>query len=442
MFCWNVVGDILELAQHPQYQDVTLVCNNGKMTCNSIVLALLSPPIRRALSNLQDADFDEMITIMCVDIDFENVQQFFINILHRTEEFEASKDLVDFLGNQEIGVKIEVDLQENLKVEESFFTENNFEDKDSLQEASKNDQELFEQDLESLIDIVDPLPLKQNVKTDVKRKKREDPMEVVIQPLKKRPKKNYDCEICFKANRSKKHLERHMRKHTKQKKIYVCEICSFKTGRKNNLERHSLTHFDVNGYKKCKTCKALILEAKFEEHSCVLFPCETCGKKFGNEIFLARHIQRFHEKRNSIACDMCGKLVLKSAMKDHKEGHYDKKIPCPECGKEFRSERGLKSHMKRHVEKTLCPICNKKVLDLKLHVLRMHTRDEDKNHQCDECGKGFPLQSHLQKHKMNVHIKARPFNCRYGCTFAYNDLSNRNAHEKKTHGKLFEVEVQ
>ena len=38
---------------------------------------------------------------------------------------------------------------------------------------------------------------------------------------------------------------------------------------------------------------------------------------------------------------------------------------------------------------------------------------------------------------MNVHLKLRPYKCRYGCEFAYNDRSNRNAHEKKTHGNLF-----
>ena len=68
---------------------------------------------------------------------------------------------------------------------------------------------------------------------------------------------------------------------------------------------------------------------------------------------------------------------------------------------------------------------------------------------------------------MNVHLKLRPYSCRYGCEFgnfviskkkllklkhmiffahfvihyefflAYNDLSNRNHHEKKKHGGLY-----
>ena len=45
----------------------------------------------------------------------------------------------------------------------------------------------------------------------------------------------------------------------------------------------------------------------------------------------------------------------------------------------------------------------------------------------------------LEIHRMNVHLKLQPYKCRYGCDIAYNDVSNRNQHEKRTHGKLFVV---
>ena len=67
----------------------------------------------------------------------------------------------------------------------------------------------------------------------------------------------------------------------------------------------------------------------------------------------------------------------------------------------------------------------------------MHTADEEKSFQCQECGKGFHKLDALKKHQMSVHLKLRPYKCRYGCTFAYNDQGNRNAHEKKTHGQLY-----
>ena len=113
--------------------------------------------------------------------------------------------------------------------------------------------------------------------------------------------------------------------------------------------------------------------------------------------------------------------------------------PCQICGAEFTSTY-YKSHLKTHDEKTVCNICNKEVskTGLKEHMRRMHTKDEEKMFQCPDCGKGFTKLYALDKHKMNVHLKLRPYKCRYGCTFAYNDISNRNAHERKTHGGLFQ----
>ena len=93
--------------------------------------------------------------------------------------------------------------------------------------------------------------------------------------------------------------------------------------------------------------------------------------------------------------------------------------------------------MKSHEDKAPCPQCGLVVRHLKLHIRTMHTKDELKNHQCQECAKGFVSIDKLEKLRMNVHLKLRPYKCRYGCEFAYNDCSNRNAHEKKTHGSVF-----
>ena len=61
-------------------------------------------------------------------------------------------------------------------------------------------------------------------------------------------------------------------------------------------------------------------------------------------------------------------------------------------------------------------------------------------YECDQCDKKFISNSALKCHMMNVHIRSRPYNCRYGCNMAYNDVSNRNSHEKKKHGGLFQTD--
>ena len=62
---------------------------------------------------------------------------------------------------------------------------------------------------------------------------------------------------------------------------------------------------------------------------------------------------------------------------------------------------------------------------------------EDKKFQCQDCGKGFSIKRKLEYHRISIHLKTKPFNCRYGCEISYSDPGNRNAHERKTHGKLF-----
>ena len=71
------------------------------------------------------------------------------------------------------------------------------------------------------------------------------------------------------------------------------------------------------------------------------------------------------------------------------------------------------------------------------HHAHVHTPDNMKKYQCPDCGKGFWGQKDLESHQMNIHLKLRPYRCRYGCKDSYNDTSNRNSHEKKKHGKLF-----
>ena len=85
----------------------------------------------------------------------------------------------------------------------------------------------------------------------------------------------------------------------------------------------------------------------------------------------------------------------------------------------------------------VCAKICKSSQQLKKH-LRNHIAEEDKPLQCDQCEKRFLEKQKLASHRMSMHVKARPYSCRYGCGgMDYNDRSNRDAHERKKHGCVY-----
>ena len=68
-----------------------------------------------------------------------------------------------------------------------------------------------------------------------------------------------------------------------------------------------------------------------------------------------------------------------------------------------------------------------------------HLPDSMKKHRCDICGKGFDEKIKLQDH-FNVHTGAKPHKCRF-CDMAYQNKSNRQAHERKAHGIITKKKI-
>ena len=71
------------------------------------------------------------------------------------------------------------------------------------------------------------------------------------------------------------------------------------------------------------------------------------------------------------------------------------------------------------------------------HMLSQHTDEKLKPFQCEKCDKGFSSKKMLKNHEFSVHLKSRPFKCRYECGMDYNDPSNMYQHEKRKHGRPF-----
>ena len=146
-----------------------------------------------------------------------------------------------------------------------------------------------------------------------------------------------------------------------------------------------------------------------------------------------------------LVCDLCGFEVegskANTKMRHHKKTiHEAKPRQCPDCG-EIVLDKDFTNHKARRHKSEACEMCGKVVKTLAAHMQRVHMSDSNKIFVCKECGKGFMDKSIMENHRMNMHIKAQPHQCRYGCENSYNDVSNRNAHEKRRHGGIFAKQI-
>ena len=270
------------------------------------------------------------------------------------------------------------------------------------------------------------------------------------------------CEICFEVFTRMKALKKHLRTH---KEKQICEDCGktfcfksehikkFHTKRKSiskkrnshremimqgikedcrcNLDfsekndKYIRSHYKTIhlGYTPCPKCKQLLKDRKKYKHSCPdkakakaqnrirEYRCEECGVVKTTPVGLKDHMQSVHNPETMVQCKFCPKLFTCSQLKKHVENGP-------------------------HTTKKTCNICGKSIAKMKIHMETSHKSDIDKRFKCDQCSKGFISKLRLDSHIMNVHLKLRPFKCRYGCDQAYNDRSNLIQHEKRAHGVL------
>ena len=236
----------------------------------------------------------------------------------------------------------------------------------------------------------------------------------------------------------------------------TCEICGkhfrlmpFKKQNNYNehMKRHELMSHDCG-------CNNIVFTNFNQKHRHMrvkhqgYLNCDLCPKSFATEQFLNEHKAGKHpekvepQHREEFLCNLCKRSFKKEeSLIHHENTAHDETGPvvCSHCGKEKRSRAALTYHEKVVHNPSTCPTCYKVVKNLWRHTRLKHTDNSKLHSKCEHCGKGFTDSSAMRNHEMSVHIKARPFKCRYKCEhdIGYNDLSNRNSHERKKHGGVF-----
>lgn len=138
------------------------------------------------------------------------------------------------------------------------------------------------------------------------------------------------------------------------------------------------------------------------------YECVDCLRKFTDSYKLSRHRQSFHTKSNP--------------------ADY---VPCPVCGKVFKTKRSVKNHMVYHKPPEFsCDICQKEFysfVNLSSHKRIQHTGV--KGFQCKYCSNAYFKNSHLNRHILTVHMKQKIFCQADGCEQSF-PLRERYKSEK------------
>ena len=185
----------------------------------------------------------------------------------------------------------------------------------------------------------------------------------------------FTCPECNKLLTSKESLTAHMKTHDRNREMFPCELCDKLFTSKSHIKKHMLIHIGQQKKTECPICKVKVQNIR-------------------------SHILSVHKKIKS-KCSICEKEVATSSLKTHLETHdlNRKMFPCPKCEKSFTSKSHVDRHMLSHSDeqKTRCTVCNKMIVNLRIHMLFVH--DKQERQECPECG--------IKVKHLNLHMKSK-----------------------------------
>ncbi|CAG0882821.1 unnamed protein product [Cyprideis torosa] len=176
----------------------------------------------------------------------------------------------------------------------------------------------------------------------------------------------------------------------------------------------------------------------------VLCPWSGCNKRFSHVSRVLAHVKS-HTQEKTFACPDCGLCFgAKAKFVDHLHRREDAAdFECDVCLKRFPTERLIRDHQRKHVNRFRCPLCSvttKYISDMSRHMRYRHS--EQRAHKCAQCDASFKTNSDLRSH-LDVHSKMAYACPVEGCDAVFKSAKTYQVHSLKVHqqmsGDMFKV---
>lgn len=213
---------------------------------------------------------------------------------------------------------------------------------------------------------------------------------------------------------------------------------------KSNLSRLTAKDFSREITYYCCICEKgfpwllSLLRHTCSQVNCNDMYCNTCDQEYRNRQRYVFHMNFHSEKAPPLECDVCSQAFADDCLLyNHvRFAHANDNVECNECGKHFRSEKGLAAHQlsahnsdpaiqNRH-KCTVCGKCYRDKQGLKEHLV---THMSEKPFPCDKCDRAYNRYSRLKQHQMS-HIYAEAMECFecVNCGLAFPDMDKALSH--------------
>ncbi|XP_001354918.2 zinc finger protein 782 [Drosophila pseudoobscura] len=216
--------------------------------------------------------------------------------------------------------------------------------------------------------------------------------------------RRYPCDQpgCDRVYTSSIAMQKHKRlKHSPKEpaRKFICEQCGASFNQSANLNYHRRTKHPTED-------EVAARDSGSDQHF-----CELCQKHFHSRYTLRYHTMQQHGDQERLLpheCQVCGRRMAKKFMLlQHMLMHSTDKMPCEHCGKLFARKFELEAHIRAvhlKLKPFACKYCSECFASRKTLRHHEYIHTGEKPYVCDVCGQRFRQQTCLKNHR-KVHDK-------------------------------------